>query len=203
VDALLLVDIQRDFLPGGALGVPGGDAVVPVANALMARLPLVAATQDWHPADHASFASQHPGHAVGEVIEINGAEQIMWPDHCVQDTAGAEFADGLKVARIDHVVRKGTERTIDSYSGFFGNDHVTATGLEGYLRGAGVTAVTVVGLATDYCVKFTVLDARRLGFAVRVVREGVRGVELKGGDCARALAEMTAAGARVVGLAEV
>jgi len=198
VDALLLVDIQRDFLPGGALGVPGGDAVVPVANALMARLPLVAATQDWHPADHASFASQHPGHAVGEVIEINGAEQIMWPDHCVQDTAGAEFADGLKVARIDHVVRKGTERTIDSYSGFFGNDHVTATGLEGYLRGAGVTAVTVVGLATDYCVKFTALDAVALGLRTSLIEDGCRGVELNPGDVSRAIKEMTNAGVRIV-----
>jgi nicotinamidase/pyrazinamidase len=195
--ALLLVDIQNDFLPGGALAVPNGDQVVPVANRLLPDYELVVATQDWHPADHGSFASQHPGHQAGEWVELDGLQQILWPDHCVQGTAGAEFASSLNVAGIHHVVRKGTDPRVDSYSGFFDNGHRKATGLEHFLRDRGVDEIHVLGLATDYCVKFTVLDALKLEFAVVVIAEGVRGVELKPGDCQRALDAMRAAGAEV------
>jgi nicotinamidase/pyrazinamidase len=198
MNALLLVDLQQDFLPGGALAVPRGDEVVPVANVLMPRFEHVVATQDWHPPDHVSFASQHPGKQPGEFIELNGKPQILWPDHCVQGTEGAELAAGLDVQRIDHVVRKGTDRRVDSYSGFFDNDHLTATGLEQKLRERGVSQLYIVGLATDYCVKFTVLDARQLGFSTTVIADGVRGVELQTGDVAKALDEMRSAGARIV-----
>jgi nicotinamidase/pyrazinamidase len=195
--AFILVDIQNDFLPGGALAVPHGDEVVPVANRLMPDYELVVATLDWHPADHQSFASQHDGHSVGEVIRVDGLDQILWPDHCVQGTPGAEFAASLNIDRIDHVIHKGTDRWIDSYSGFFDNGHRKATGLADYLKGRGVAAVDVMGLATDYCVKFTALDAVELGFEVRLIVEGVRGVELKPGDCEAAIAEMHSSGVTI------
>lgn len=196
--ALILVDIQNDFLPGGALAVPAGDEVVPVANRLMPAYDLVVATQDWHPADHQSFASQHPGMSVGEVTTVDGLKQILWPDHCVQGTRGAELAPGLNAAGIDHVIQKGTDRMIDSYSGFFDNGRRRATGLDDYLKEHGVTTVDVMGLATDYCVKFTALDAATLGFKTRLLAEGVRGVELSPGDCAKAIAEMQQHGVRLV-----
>jgi len=195
--ALILVDIQNDFLPGGALAVTRGDEVVAVANRLMPAYELVVATQDWHPADHLSFASQHPGHKVGDVIEFDGLPQILWPDHCVQGTAGAEFAPRLNRELISHVLRKGTDRTIDSYSGFFDNARRKATGLDEYLRAHSVDEVHIMGLATDYCVKFTTLDAVDLGFRTALVVEGVRGVELKPGDCQRAIEEMRATGALI------
>ena len=200
MNALILVDIQNDFLPGGALAVPRGDEVVPVANRWMRddRCELVVATQDWHPAGHGSFASSHPGRKVGEVIRLNGLEQVLWPDHCVQGTRGAEFAPGLEVARIQRVVRKGTDRGVDSYSGFFDNGGRNPTGLERLLREAGAERVWIMGLATDYCVLATVLDARKLGFAVSLVLPGMRGVELRPGDCARAVERMVGAGAEVV-----
>jgi len=196
--ALLLIDIQNDFLPGGALAVADGDAVVPVANRLMSEYELVVATQDWHPADHGSFASQHPGRHVGEVIDINGLQQILWPDHCVQGTPGAEFAPGLNTAGIQQVIRKGADRNLDSYSGFFDNARRMATGLEEFLRVQGVDEVHIMGLATDYCVKFTALDAVDLGFRTVVRTEGARGVELKQGDCQRGLAELQDAGVTIV-----
>lgn len=196
--ALLLVDIQNDFLPGGALAVPHGGEVVPVANRMMPEYEVVVATQDWHPADHQSFASQHDGHAVGEVITVEGLDQILWPDHCVQETLGAEFAADLNVGGIDHVIRKGTDRLFDSYSGFFDNGHRKATGLGDYLKQRGVAAVDVMGLATDYCVKFTALDAVTLGFETRLLVEGVRGVELKPGDCQDAITEMRSHRVQVV-----
>lgn len=195
--ALILVDIQNDFLPGGALAVSYGDEVVPVANRLMPDYELVVATQDWHPVDHQSFASQHDGHAVGEGITVEGLDQILWPDHCVQGTPGAEFAADLNVGGIDHVIRKGTDRSLDSYSGFFDNGHRKATGLGDYLRQRGVAAVDVMGLATDYCVKFTALDAIRLGLEVRLLIEGVRGVELKLGDCEAAISQMRELGVQI------
>jgi len=194
---LLLVDIQNDFLPGGALAVSEGDDVVPVANELMPRYDLVVATQDWHPADHLSFASQHAGRSVGDVVELDGLDQVLWPDHCVRPTPGAGFASALDVAGIDHVVRKGTNRRIDSYSGFFDNGHRKATGLEAYLREQGATELHVMGLATDYCVKFTVLDACALGFDTTVLLSGCRGVELKAGDIDKAVVAMRGAGARI------
>ncbi len=195
--ALLLVDIQNDFLPGGALAVRGGDQVVPVANRLMSRYDLVVATQDWHPADHRSFASQHPDRSVGDVIELNGLGQVLWPDHCVQGTSGAQFARGLDTHGIDHVTQKGMDRTIDSYSGFFDNDRRQATGLGDYLGSHRINEIHIMGLATDYCVKFTVLDAVDLGFRTLLLTDGIRGVELNDGDCVKAVQEMKAAGALI------
>ena len=195
--ALLLIDIQNDFLPGGALAVRDGHEVVPVANRLMADYPVVVATQDWHPADHRSFASQHPGQQVGQRTELQGLPQILWPDHCVQGTPGAEFPPRLDRRGIHHVVRKGTDPAIDSYSGFFDNARRKATGLEDYLRSRGVDEVHILGLATDYCVKATALDARSLGFATRLITAGCRGVELAAGDCQRAIEEMRAAGVEI------
>ena len=197
--ALILVDLQNDFAPNGALAVPRGDEVVAVANRAMPAFELVVATQDWHPADHGSFASNHPGKKVFETIELAGQAQTLWPDHCVQNTGGAMFIPGLDTRRITRVFPKGTDASIDSYSGFFDNGHRRATGLGDFLKERGVTEVCVMGLATDYCVKATALDARRLGFAVKVIVEGVRGVELKFGDCAIAMDQMLAAGVEVVG----
>lgn len=193
MNALILVDIQNDFLPGGALAVPHGDEVIAIANRLMPEYELVVATQDWHPADHLSFASQHDGKAVGEMTTVQDLDQILWPDHCVQGTTGAKFAAGLNIDGVAHVVQKGTDRTIDSYSGFFDNARRKATGLGDYLREHGVTQVDVMGLATDYCVKFTALDAVDLGFETRLIAEGCRGVELAAGDCEQAIEEMRAA----------
>lgn len=183
--ALLLTDIQNDFVPGGALAVPKGDEVVPVANRLIAEFPVVIATQDWHPANHSSFVSQNPSGGI-------------WPDHCVQNTRGAEFVSGLNVAGIQTVVRKGTDPRIDSYSGFFDNDHRKQTELADVLRRAGVDTVHILGLATDYCVKFTALDARQLGFKTYVIREGCRGINLQENDVEKAFAEMRAAGVEIV-----
>lgn len=201
--ALVIVDVQRDFLPGGALPVPEGDRVVPVANALSPRFELVVATQDWHPSDHGSFASRHPGKRPGDVVDLAGLPQVLWPDHCVEGTPGADFAPGLDLSRIHEVVRKGTDASIDSYGGFFDNGRRKATGLEGILRARGVEEITILGLATDYCVKATALDARRLGFATRIVLDGVRGVDLAPGDSERAVEEMRAAGVEAVRAAEV
>lgn len=195
--ALILVDIQNDFLPGGALAVPDGDAAIPVANDLMPRFDLVVATQDWHPRRHGSFASQHPGHKAGDVIELNGLQQILWPDHCVQGTPGAEFPDTLNTGGIRRIFKKGIDPAIDSYSGFFDNGHRRATGLGDYLKEQDVDEVYLVGLATDYCVKFTALDARQLGFRTYLIEDGCRGVELNPGDCANAITEMKAAGVTI------
>jgi nicotinamidase/pyrazinamidase len=193
--ALVLVDLQYDFLPGGALAVARGDETIAVAQRLMRDHHTVLATQDWHPRDHKSFAANNPGTTVGEVITLDGIPQVMWPAHCVRGTRGAELHDELD--GITQVFQKGTNPDIDSYSGFFDNGHKKATGLEGWLREHGVTDLTVVGLATDYCVKYTVLDARQLGFGVRVVTAGCRAVELSPGDAERAFDEMRAAGAVV------
>lgn len=196
--ALLLVDLQNDFMPGGALAVPDGDAVVGVANALMPRFGFVVASQDWHPADHGSFASNHPGMKPGDVTMLGGVEQVLWPDHCVQGSPGASFHSGLDVAVIDHVVRKGADPAVDSYSAFYDNDRNRDTGLAGFLEQHGVDELIVLGLATDYCVKYTVLDAVGLGFGVIVIRDGCRAVDLHPGDGERAFEQMHAEGARVV-----
>jgi len=197
--ALLLVDIQYDFLPGGALAVPRGDDVIPLANRLQPAFEIVVASQDWHPRGHGSFASSHPGRRVGEMGELAGLPQVMWPDHCIQGTHGAELAAELSLQRVEAIFRKGTDPTIDSYSAFFDNGHRKSTGLGDYLRGMGVHEVTLVGLATDYCVRFSALDARAQGFQVVVVEDGCRGVELAPGDTARALEAVREAGGRVVG----
>lgn len=198
VKALILVDIQNDFLPGGALPVPHGDDVIPVANRVQAAFDLVVATQDWHPADHGSFAVHHPGRKPCELAELGGLPQVLWPVHCVQGTFGAAFAPGLATERIARVFPKGTDLEIDSYSGFFDNGHRKATGLGDFLRTQGVTDVYLLGLATDYCVKATALDAVGLGFVTHVVVDGCRGVELHPGDADRAIAEMRAAGVLVL-----
>ncbi len=179
MEALLLIDIQNDFLPGGALPVPQGDQVVPVALRLLDRFPLCVASKDWHPPDHVSFAASHPGHEVGEVIQTPHGPQVLWPVHCVQESWGAEFAPGLAEAagRIDHVVYKGTDSAIDSYSAFFDNGHLRSTGLEDYLRNRQVDTLYVLGLATDYCVRWSAEDALRLGFKVWIVQDGCRAVE--------------------------
>jgi nicotinamidase/pyrazinamidase len=203
VNVLLIVDVQNDFMPFGALPVAEGDAVVAVANSLSRRFDLVVATQDWHPADHGSFAVNHPGTEPGQVIDLGGVSQVLWPPHCVQNTPGASFHSGLDIGPVHHVVRKGVHRDIDSYSGFFENDRRTGTGLEGFLRERGVTRVTLLGLTTDYCVKYTALDGAALGFEVTVVADGCRAVDLEPGDGERALEEMAAAGCRVVHSAEL
>jgi len=201
--ALILVDLQNDFVPGGALPVPDGHAVIPLANRLARSLELVVATQDWHPLGHKSFAASHPGRKPGEVIDLNGLEQVLWPVHCVAGTPGAELVAGLDSRKIDEVFRKGTDPEIDSYSGFFDNGHRRATGLHEYLRAKGVTDVYILGLATDYCVKFTALDASRLGYGTFVVEDACRGVDLRPGDVARALTEMREAGVKIVRSREV
>jgi nicotinamidase/pyrazinamidase len=196
--ALIIVDVQNDFCPGGALAVREGDAVVPIINALQPGFDLVVATQDWHPAEHLSFAANHAGKSPGEVLQLDGLTQVLWPAHCVQNTAGAEFVATLDTSRIARTFQKGTEREIDSYSGFFDNGHKRATGLGDFLKEQGATEIYVAGLATDYCVKFTALDARQLGFATFLVEDACRGVELQAGDVRRAIEEMQAAGVRVV-----
>lgn len=198
--ALILVDIQNDFVSGGALPAPEGNAVVPAANQAMEAFDIIAATQDWHPPDHVSFAGRHEGRKPGDIITINGMQQVLWPDHCVQNTRGAEFVNGLEADKISKVFHKGVDRDIDSYSGFFDNEHRRATGLGEFLKQEGVEEIFVMGLATDYCVKFTALDAIRLGFAVKVIKEGVRGVEVNKGDCEKALKEMSDAGVMLISI---
>jgi nicotinamidase/pyrazinamidase len=195
--ALLVVDVQNDFCPGGSLAVTDGDSVVPIVNSIRDGYDAVIFTQDWHPPDHASFASNNPGAQVGELREVNGVRQIMWPDHCVQYTRGAEFHEALDVRPQDKVVRKGELQAVDSYSGFLDNDRRHETGLRELLRERGVDAVDVVGLATDYCVKFTVLDALKFGLRVRVLRAGCRAVKLNPQDEEAAYREMAQAGAKV------
>jgi nicotinamidase/pyrazinamidase len=196
--ALILVDLQYDFCPGGALAVARGDETIAVANRLIPYFSTVVATQDWHPADHDSFAIRHPGKQAGDVIDLAGAPQVLWPPHCVQGTPGAELHADLPRAKITEVFPKGTDRTIDSYSGFFDNGHKKSTGLADWLRERWITRVYVMGLATDYCVKATVLDARQLGFDTWVIEDGCRAVELAPGDGDRAFAAMRAAGATLV-----
>ncbi len=196
--ALVLVDIQNDFLPGGALEVPSGDEVIPVANRVQPQFDLVVATQDWHPSDHGSFAANHPGKQVNDEIELDGLTQILWPVHCVRETHGAQFADELELSRVTRVFRKGTDPQIDSYSGFFDNGHRRSTGLNEYLQAKAVSSVYVMGLATDYCVKFTALDSCKLGFATFLIEDGCRGVDRRPGDVDRAIDEMKDAGVELV-----
>ncbi|MCF6431095.1 bifunctional nicotinamidase/pyrazinamidase [Leisingera sp. MMG026] len=177
--ALIVVDVQNDFCPGGALAVPGGDEVVAPVNAMMDRFDAVILTQDWHPAGHSSFASSHPEKNSFETTNMPYGTQVLWPDHCVQGSDGAAFRKGLRTDG-DLIIRKGFRPGIDSYSGFFENDHSTPTGLEGYLRSRGITALTLAGLATDFCVAFTALDAARLGFSVTVELAACRAIDLDG-----------------------
>jgi nicotinamidase/pyrazinamidase len=196
--ALVLVDIQNDFCPGGALAIPHGDDVAAVANRLMPRFELVVATQDWHPPNHSSFAANHLGRKVGDVIEIGGIPQILWPVHCVAGTHGAGLISALDSGGVDRIFRKGTDPLIDSYSGFFDNGHRNATGLEDFLKNEQVRTVYIMGLATDYCVKFTALDAQGLGFETFLIEDGCRGVEAQAGDVEAALDQMRTAGVSVI-----
>jgi nicotinamidase/pyrazinamidase len=179
-DALVVIDIQKDFCPGGALAVPDGGAVVPVANRLMRRFDHVVLTQDWHTPDHRSFATSHDGKAPFETVTLHYGEQTLWPDHCVAGTVGAEFHDDLDTDRAQLVIRKGFRPHIDSYSAFFENDRTTPTGLAGYLRERGLDRVVLVGLATDFCVRYSAEDARRLGLEAVLVAEGCRAIDLAG-----------------------
>jgi len=184
--ALLLIDLQNDFLPGGSLAVPGGDQILPVVNQLQEQFDLVVATQDWHPPTHKSFASNHPGKAVFDTIDLNGLPQVLWPDHCVQGTTGAAFSTAVDWRKTEAIFRKGTDPAIDSYSGFYDNGHRKATGLEAYLKGRGVTAVYLAGLAADYCVYFTGNDALDSGFSVYLVENATRAISADGFEKAKA-----------------
>ena len=180
LDALIVLDVQNDFCPGGALAVADGDAVVPLVNAMMEDFATVVLTQDWHPAAHTSFAANHLGAAPFSLVTMPYGPQLLWPIHCVQGTAGAAFHADLRTNPVQMVIRKGFRPGIDSYSAFFENDHKTPTGLEGYLRSRGVSAVTLAGLATDFCVAYSALDAARLGFAVTVAMAACRAIDLNG-----------------------
>lgn len=194
--ALLLIDIQNDFVPGGALAVPGGADIIPLVNRLQPRFDLVVATQDWHPAGHLSFASSHPGKQVFDRIELYGLAQVLWPDHCVQGTPGAELHPDLDQHRIEAIFRKGMAREIDSYSGFFDNGHRRSTGLADYLRGRGVTEVYLAGLAADYCVFFSAKDARGQGFDTFIIEDATRAISDEG--FGQAKIELHELGGRVV-----
>lgn len=195
-DALIVIDVQNDFCPGGLLAVTDGDAIIPQINGLMADFPVRVLTQDWHPADHSSFAANHPGAAAFSMVEMPYGPQVLWPVHCVQGSDGAKFHADIVTDAADLIIRKGFRRAIDSYSAFFENDHTTPTGLEGYLRGRGITAVTLVGLATDFCVAYSALDAARLGFGVTVLEGACRAIDLNG-SLAASRSLMQAAGVAI------
>ena len=203
MNALIIVDLQNDFCPSGALAVPQGDVIIPIINALRPNFDLVVATQDWHPPDHGSFAANHPGKKIGEAIDLNGLPQILWPTHCVQETRGAELVATLDRTRIERIFQKGTDPAIDSYSGFFDNGHRKSTGLGDYLRAQSISRAYVCGLATDYCVKFTALDSRELGFATFFIEDASRGVNVSPGDVALSVEEMRAAGVQIITSEEV
>lgn len=195
--ALLVVDIQNDFCPGGALAVPEGDAIIPTVNALMYDFDAVVCTQDWHPPQHQSFASQHDEHDPYDTVEMPYGEQVLWPAHCVQGTEGADFHPNLNTDRADLVIRKGFRPEIDSYSAFYENDGSTATGLTGYLHERGVDTLVVVGLAADFCVKWSATDGVDEGFDVYVVEDATRGID-QDGSLAAAWEAMTGAGVQIV-----
>jgi nicotinamidase/pyrazinamidase len=195
-EALIVIDAQNDFCPDGALAVAGGDEIIPRVNALLGEFGVKVFTQDWHPADHASFAANHPGAAPFSVTQMPYGPQVLWPAHCVQGTDGAAFHPRLATAPADLILRKGFRAAIDSYSAFFENDHTTPTGLEGYLRSRGVTRLTLVGLATDFCVAYSAVDAARLGFSVTVLEGACRAIDLDG-SLGRARADMRGAGVRL------
>ncbi len=196
--ALIIVDMQYDFLPGGSLPTAGGDEIVELINTLQGQFDLVVATQDWHPPDHGSFASQHPDRQPGEVIDLHGLQQVLWPDHAVHGSRGAEMVGELERSDIDKVFQKGTNPTVDSYSGFFDNGQRGDTGLNNYLESHGVTDVYVVWLALDYCDKFTALDANRVGYSTWLIEDASRAVNLRPNDGSDAVKGMQAAGVQVI-----
>jgi nicotinamidase/pyrazinamidase len=195
---LIMVDLQNDFMPGGALGVPSGEQVVPIANEVQPCFEHVIATQDWHPRIHESFAVNHPTKKIGDIIDLHGLPQVLWPVHCVEETKGAALVDGLETSRIERIFHKGTDPQIDSYSAFFDNEHRKETGLRAYLQSLKISQVHILGLATDYCVKFTVLDACRLDFDVYIIEDGCRGIDLSEGDSIRSRKEIQAVGAKII-----
>jgi nicotinamidase/pyrazinamidase len=204
--ALILIDIQNDFMPGGALPVSAAHQIIPVLNKAQQKFDLIVATKDWHPSNHGSFALNHPNAKVGEAVLLDGLPQILWPAHCVQQSAGADFVAKLNTEKLSKIFHKGVDSRIDSYSGFYDNAHRRSTGLGEFLQEQGVQIVFIGGLATDYCVKYSVLDACQLGFQTYVIEDGCAGIELQPGDIKRAFAEMKKAGAVVVhsdGLDEV
>ncbi len=203
MNSLIVVDLQHDFCPGGSLAVAQGDAIIPVIDRILPAFDCVVATQDWHPANHQSFAVNHAGAQVGDVIELGGMPQVLWPVHCVQNTNGAAFHRGFDISGLDAVFQKGVDPEIDSYSGFFDNGHKRSTGLGDYLNQRGVGTVYICGLATDYCVKATALDAIALGFETFVISDACRGVNLQAGDDEKALAEIAEAGGKIVSSAEI
>ena len=196
--ALIIVDVQNDFCEGGSLAVQSGSLVVPVINSVLPAFDVVVATQDWHPQNHGSFAANHVGAKVGDMRMLGQLPQVMWPVHCVQNTRGAEFFSGLDVSGLDATIQKGTDPSVDSYSGFFDNGRLHSTGMAEFLKRNGIGQVFVCGLATDYCVKWTALDAISLGFDTVVIADATRGVNLSPLDSQNALLEVVAAGGRVV-----
>lgn len=201
--ALLIVDMQNDFMPGGALGIFNGDEIIPLINALIPDFPLVVVSQDWHPADHVSFAHSHPGKKVGDVITVKETKQILWPMHCIRASKGAELIDELDKEAIACNFYKGTEKNIDGYSAFFDNARLKSTGLADYLRSRGVNAIYIAGVATEYCVLYSTLDALDLGFTVFVIEDACRGINLRPGDAKKALEEMLSKGATMVRSSDV
>lgn len=196
--ALIIVDMQYDFLPGGALPTKEGDQIVDLINRLQSEFDIVVATQDWHPEGHGSFASSHPGRSPGEVVDLSGLDQVLWPDHAIQGSHGAELVGELDQDKIERVFQKGMDLEVDSYSGFFDNGHRRDTGLNAYLKSQGVTDVYVVGLALDYCVKYTALDAQRIGFNTTLIADASRAANLSPGDGVDAVEIMKSAGIQVV-----
>lgn len=203
MNALILVDLQNDFVEGGALAVPGGKELIPLVNRLQKQFDLVVATQDWHPDDHGSFADNHPDKRPGDVAHLNGIQQTLWPAHCVQNSHGADFVPGLNRDRWTAVFQKGILTGIDSYSGFFDNGKIHATGLGDFLKKRDVDQVYVLGIATDYCVKFTALDAVSLGFQTTFIEDASRGVDLQPGNVQRAIDEMEAVGVKIIKAEEI
>ncbi len=191
-NALIIIDVQNDFCPGGSLAVAGGDEIIPLINSMMADFDACIFTQDWHPAGHSSFASSHAQRNPYEMINMPYGPQVLWPDHCIQGSQGAEFHPDLQTERADMIIRKGYNPGIDSYSAFFENDHKTPTGLQGYLRTRGINTLTMVGLATDFCVQYSALDAARLGFQITVLENACRAIDLDGSLAAARIAMLDA-----------
>lgn len=196
--ALLLVDLQNDFFPGNALGVPNAEAIFPLANQMQSYFDLVVASKDWHPPNHLSFARNHPGYHDFEIIQLKGLPQVLWPAHCVENTHGAEFHPKLETTHIKKIIYKGTDPEIDSYSAFFDNAHQKKTELDAYLRSQGVNTLYLLGLATDYCVQYTALDALKLGFKTFVILDGCFGINQQIGDIDKAIQNMKDAGANII-----
>ena len=196
--ALLIVDVQNDFCPGGALAVPDGDSIIPVINSLCSQFRLVVATQDWHPKGHISFASTHPGKQVYDTIPWNNDHQVLWQDHCIAGSSGSAFHPALDTDLCSMIIRKGTTAEMDSYSAFFENDHTTPTGLAGYLETQNISSVVLCGLATDYCIYYSAIDAVNLGFSVSILQDGVRGVNIPEGSIVSAISDMKRQGIKFI-----